>query len=173
MWQIHWQKAGSLQDGDHKYHPSLGRAEAGTNYPGAAELWCSGFLPAYKLCHVLPVDSCSSAAWKKAGSDSSGARAGLAQALQWCSSPPHCFWPFPYSLGFWSCDCAHLCSVAVLEPLGLWLSHALIVRRVSRGSISFKGYLCCVFQCELIFALPEPDLHRDFNPLSTHGLLQI
>lgn len=72
-------------------NPSLGRAKAGTNYPGAVEPWCSGFLPVDKLCHVLPVDSCSSAARKKAGSDPSGVRAGLAQALQWCTSPPRCF----------------------------------------------------------------------------------
>lgn len=31
MWQIHLEVAGSLQDGGDKHHPSLGRAEAGTN----------------------------------------------------------------------------------------------------------------------------------------------
>lgn len=53
-------EAGSLQDGDDKYQPSLGRVEVRTNYPGAA-VRLHGFLPVCKLCPNLLVDSCSEA----------------------------------------------------------------------------------------------------------------
>lgn len=102
MWQIHLEAAGSLQNGEDKHHPSLGRVEAGTNYtnePGAAVVL---LLP---RALMIP--------------NSLGARAGSALALlvvqlfsTFSSTCAHAFQAWKL------CPCAHLCSVA-LEPLEL------------------------------------------------------
>lgn len=118
MRQIHLEEAGSLQDEHDKHHPSLGRAEAGTNYLGAAESRCLWFLPACKLSPVLLVDRCRSAAKKVSGSDPSGLRAGLALALQYCTCPPHQLSVGSVHCGYWNCD-----SVAISAQWLLFWSH--------------------------------------------------